>query len=350
MNIESELNGSFKGNFQKGKKNKTILVTGGAGYIGLHMAKLLKNSGYKTIIFDNLSKGHAHFVSDAETFIIGDLKNTSSIKEVFINYAIDAVIHFAGFIEVEESVKNPIKFYINNIANTLNLIEVMLKYDVKKFIFSSTAAIYGEPEYIPIDEKHQEKPLNPYGRSKLFIEHSLKDMAEAYGLNYAILRYFNASGADLEGKIGECHQPETHLIPLVLEVAEGKRESISIFGDDYPTPDGTCIRDYIHVIDLCQAHLLALEKLFLGGKSDCYNLGSGCGFSVKEIIDGVSKITGRPIPTIIAPRRSGDPAILIADSTKAIQSLGWKPRFSDIQTIIRSAWKFKLRFNSTEIA
>lgn len=316
-----------------------ILIVGGAGYIGSHINKELTKQGYKTVIFDSLVKGHKEAVKWGE-FFEGDLADIESIREVFKKYPIEAVLHFAAFIEVGESVKDPQKYYQNNVKNTLNLLQVMLENDVKKIIFSSTAATFGNPQYVPIDEKHPQIPINPYGQAKLMVEKILNDYDVAYGLKYIALRYFNACGADIEGDIGENHNPESHLIPLILDAAMGKREDIKIFGTDYPTPDGTCLRDYVHVTDLAQAHILALKKIMDGGESDNFNLGNGSGFSVKEVIEVAKKVTGVDFKVTEVERRAGDPPELIADSKKAKEILKWEPKYFDLETIITSAWNW----------
>ena len=315
------------------------LIVGGAGYIGSHINKELNKQGYQTVVFDNLSKGHKESVKWGE-FFEGDLANVEDIRGVFKKYPIEAVLHFAAFIEVGESVKDPQKYYKNNVANTLNLFQVMLENNVKKLIFSSTAATFGNPEYTPIDEKHSQFPINPYGMAKLMVEKVMTDYDTAYGVKYIALRYFNACGADLETEIGENHIPESHLIPLILDAALGKRDDIKIFGTDYPTPDGTCVRDYVHVADLAQAHILALKKLIDGGESDQFNLGNGKGFSVKEVIDMAKKVTGVDFKVTEVERRAGDPPILVADSKKAKEILGWNPQYADLETIVSSAWKW----------
>ncbi len=319
-----------------------ILIVGGAGYIGSHANKALHKKGYKTVVFDNLSTGHKEFVKWGK-FFKGDLADKKRLRECFKKYCIKAVMHFSAFAYVGESVKDPAKYYINNVSNTLNLLEIMREHNVKHFIFSSTAATYGEPVKIPINEKHSQNPINPYGRTKKIIEDILKDYSHAYGLKYIALRYFNAAGCDADGEIGELHNPETHLIPLVLDVAIGKRRNIKIFGADYKTPDGSCVRDYIHVADLADAHIKALEYLFKGGKSDCFNLGNGKGFSVKEVIETARKITCKKIPIIETKRRAGDPAVLIASSAKAKKILGWKPQFNRLSFIIETAWNWHKR-------
>lgn len=314
-----------------------VLVCGGAGYIGSHVNKQLYKEGYETIVFDNLIYGHREAVKWGR-FVKGDLKNMQELEKAFEENTIDAVFHFAAYAYVGESVQEPEKYYYNNIANTLNLLHVMRRHGCDKIIFSSTCATYGESEKTPITEDMPQNPINPYGFTKLAVEHILKDYHKAYGLEYVVLRYFNAAGADPDGKIGESHDPETHLIPLVLDAAAGKRPDIKIFGNDYPTRDGTCIRDYIHVTDLTQAHLLALQYLENGGKSDCFNLGNEKGTSVLEIVEAVKRVTDRDFPVTLAPRRTGDPGILVGSSEKARTALGWEPQFADIETIVRHAW------------
>ncbi|MGV8143319.1 MAG: UDP-glucose 4-epimerase GalE [Methanothermobacter sp.] len=316
-----------------------ILIVGGAGYIGSHINKELNHQGYETIIFDNLSFGHPEFVKWGN-FQEGDLGNIEEIRKLFKEYTIDAVMHFAAFTYVGESVKNPQKYYLNNLRNTLNLLQVMLEEDVKYFVFSSTCATYGTPEEIPITENHPQNPINPYGKGKLMVEQILADYSRAYGLKYASLRYFNAAGADPEAEIGESHQPETHLIPLILDVAMDKKEKIQVYGTDYATPDGTCIRDYIHVMDLADAHIKALKYLKEGGKSDVFNLGNGQGFSVREVIETSQKVTGKTIKVEEVERREGDPPVLVGSSSKAQEILNWHPRYDDLAVIIETAWKW----------
>lgn len=316
-----------------------ILVVGGAGYIGSHMVKDLLSAGYPVVTLDNLSRGHRSLLPGGE-FIEGDMGNPSVLDSIFTDFPISAVMHFAAHSQVGESVQQPMMYYQNNVANTITLLEAMQRAGVNHFIFSSTAAVYGEPENTPISESHPCQPTNPYGMTKLTVEHILGDLDSATDLSYCSLRYFNAAGADISGEIGERHEPETHLIPLVLQVATGERESIRIFGEDYPTEDGTCLRDYIHVSDLTQAHLLALESLLAGGESSTYNLGNSTGYSVREIIDTTRQITGHAIPSLTAERRPGDPAILIADSTRIREQLGWQPRFERIEDIIDTAWRW----------
>jgi len=317
-----------------------ILVVGGAGYIGSHMVKLLLERGHKVITFDNLSSGFRDAVLGG-VFIKGDLADKAKLDQVFSNYRPDAVMHFASCIQVGESVRHPGKYYQNNFSNTLNLLDAMVKHNVWNFIFSSTAAIFGEPEYVPINEMHPKVPVNPYGRSKLMVEHVLQDYERAYGLKSVSLRYFNAAGADPAGMLGERHEPETHLIPLVLQAISGKRPNITVFGRDYSTPDHTCIRDYIHVVDLCNAHLLALGKLMETGISRQYNLGNGAGFSVQEVITAAEQLTGSKVTVIEGPRRDGDPAILVADSALAREELGWIPIYPDLESIISHAWQWE---------
>lgn len=316
---------------------KNILVIGGAGYIGSYMCKYLAKNGYNPIVLDNLVYGHQQAVRWG-AFIEGSMEDSKLLRDIFSKYQIAAVIHFAAFCYVGESVAEPAKYYWNNVSNTVNLLKVMIKSHVTNLIFSSSCAIYGEPIEIPIKEQHPKNPINPYGRTKLMVEQILKDFNSAYGIEYVSLRYFNAAGADPDGKLGEDHNPETHLIPLVLQTALGQRETINIFGGDYPTRDGTCIRDYIHIDDLAQAHLLAIERLLNGFPGGEYNLGNGDGYSVKEVIQVAHNITGKTIPSKIAERRPGDPAVLISSSKKATKELEWRPRFSDLNTIIETAW------------
>jgi UDP-glucose 4-epimerase len=318
-------------------KNEKILVVGGAGYIGSHMVKELLSAGYDVITLDDLSTGHRDLLPGG-TFVKGDLGDPEVLNRLFTTHNISAVMHFAAFSLVGESVENPLKYYRNNLAATTVLLSAMIQYRVKRFIFSSTAAVYGEPVEIPITEKHPCNPTNPYGASKIAVEKMLRDCDSAYGLKYISLRYFNASGADESGMIGERHTQETHLIPLLLKVAVGERENIRIFGTDYPTPDGTCIRDYIHVSDLTQAHLLALKALLSDKESAVYNLGNNCGYSVREVVELAKKVTGKHIPVLEASRRPGDPARLIASSEKIKSSLGWQPKHEKLETILKTAW------------
>jgi len=316
-----------------------VLVTGGAGYIGSHCCKELHKRGYNPIVIDNLVYGHRENVKWGD-FYEADIADENQLELCFKKYQIDAVMHFAGYAYVGESVANPMKYYENNVKKTIDFLNFLLRKKVKIFIFSSSCAVYGNPNSIPIGEEHSKDPINPYGKGKLMVENILQDYDIAYGINFMSLRYFNAAGADPDCEIGEKHNPETHLIPLVLEAASGKLKSIDIFGTDYPTEDGTCIRDYIHVSDLAEAHVLSLEKVLNGEKSDFINLGTGRGYSVLEIIEKASEITGRNIPTIRAPRRSGDPPILVADNHRALDELGWHARFAGIEGIIETAWNW----------
>ncbi|MCE2800010.1 MAG: UDP-glucose 4-epimerase GalE [Planctomycetaceae bacterium] len=317
-----------------------VLVVGGAGYIGSHTVKLLNETEHEVWVYDNLSMGHRQSVR-SDQLIVGDLFDRQSLERVLEEKRIEAVMHFAAFAYVGESVQDPAKYYQNNIVATLGLFESMRRCGVKKFVFSSTTATYGQPEKIPIAEDTLQLPINPYGFTKLVIERALKDYAHAYGFAGASLRYFNASGAASDGSIGEDHTPETHLIPLVLQVALGQRDSIQVFGSDYPTPDGTCIRDYIHVEDLATAHLAALEKL-QSSKVLEVNLGTGVGNSVLEVINACRKASGHPIPTVMCPRRAGDPAELVAECSLAKQVLGWEPRYRQIDQIVQTAWNWHL--------
>lgn len=316
--------------------NKMILIVGGAGYIGSHMTLVAKQAGYIPLVLDNLVTGHRHAVLDAH-FIQGDIQDVDLLDAIFTKYPIAAVMHFASFIQVGESVQYPGKYYQNNVAATLVLLQAMLKHKINHFIFSSSAAVYGEPRYTPIDENHIIAPINPYGKSKWMVEEILHDFAVSDQLKFSILRYFNAAGAHPDGRVTECHEPETHLIPLVLEVVRGKREAIQVFGNDYETADGTCVRDYVHVNDICAAHLLALEQLWQGRKSSIYNLGNGNGYSVLQVIQAAEKISQCKIPIVMQPRRPGDPAILVADATRALQELNWKPAYPNLETIITHA-------------
>ncbi len=315
-----------------------VLVTGGAGFIGSHVVDLLIHSGHRVTVLDSLEKGHRDAVHPEAAFVQGDCGDASLLKTVFEGSDIEAVLHFAAYIEAGESMVAPERFYVNNTARPLILLETMLQAGVKKFVFSSTAATYGEPQYTPMDEAHPQEPTNAYGHAKLLVEQALGWMARLRGLSFAALRYFNAAGCS--GHLGEDHHPETHLIPLILDVAAGKRDSIKIFGTDYPTPDGTCIRDYIHVEDLASAHLLALEALGEGRVLKC-NLGNGQGYSVREVIETARRVTGHAIPVIEEPRRAGDPAVLVASSDLARQELGWAPRQPELETIVRSAWTWR---------
>ncbi|AWZ49235.1 UDP-glucose 4-epimerase GalE [Clostridiaceae bacterium 14S0207] len=316
-----------------------ILVCGGAGYIGSHMVAELLENGHEVVILDNFQKGHRDAILGGKVYK-GDLRDRSVLDKVFSENKIDAVIDFAADSLVGESVAEPLKYFDNNIGSTINLLKAMRDHEVKYIVFSSTAATYGEPENIPIVEGDRNLPTNPYGESKLAVEKILKWCDNAYGIKYTALRYFNAAGAHVDGKIGEDHNPESHLIPIILQTALGKRDKIFIFGDDYNTEDGSCVRDYIHVTDLANAHLLALKRLMNGGESRIYNLGNGKGFSVKEVIEVARKVTGKEIKAEIAERRAGDPATLIASSKKAMEELQWKPKYNSLETIIDTAWKW----------
>lgn len=319
---------------------KNILVIGGAGYIGSHMVKFLAREGCRVTTLDSLVGGHRDAVLHGE-FVHGDIADRATLDALFASRRFDAVMHFASFIQVGESVTKPAMYYRNNLIHTLNLLEAMQAAGVDKFIFSSTAAIFGEPRSERIDESHPREPINPYGRTKLMVEQALADFDRAYGLRSVCLRYFNAAGADPDGELGERHEPETHLIPLVLQAASGRRPHITVFGRDYDTPDGTCIRDYVHINDLCSAHWLALQALASGAGSQAFNLGNGNGFSVQQVIDTARRVTGREIPVRDAERRAGDPARLVADATRAVTQLGWRPRYAALDQLIEHAWHWE---------
>ncbi|MFN6473854.1 MAG: UDP-glucose 4-epimerase GalE [Nostoc sp. SerVER01] len=323
----------------------TILVTGGAGYIGSHAVLALKNAGYEVIVLDNLSNGHRELVEEVlqVKLIVGDMSDRSLLDEIFSTHNITAVMHFAAYIAVGESVTDPAKYYQNNVAGTLTLLQAMLAASVNKFIFSSTCALYGVPKFVPLTEEHPQDPISPYATSKWMVERILSDFDTAYNFKSVRFRYFNAAGADPNGLLGEDHEPETHLIPLVLLTAFAKRESILIFGTDYPTPDGTCIRDYIHVTDLAQAHILGLEYLLKGGESEVFNLGNGSGFSVREVIETAKEVTGKEIKIEERDRRPGDPPILVGSSDKATKVLRWHPQYPDLKEIIAHAWQWHQR-------
>lgn len=316
-----------------------ILVIGGAGYIGSHCCKKLWSVGFNPIVLDNLVYGHKENVKWGQ-LIVADISDEKKLCELFSTLDISAVIHFAAFAYVSESITDPSKYYVNNLCNTVNLLNCMLKHDVYNLIFSSSCAIYGDPKYVPINEEHPKLPINPYGKSKLMVESILEDYRHAYGLNYINLRYFNAAGADLDVEIGENHNPETHLIPLVLDVASGKRTSVKVFGNDYQTLDGTCVRDYIHVSDLADAHIQAMQILLESGESNSFNLGTGEGHSVLEIMHAAELVIGKKIPFEIHPRREGDPPALVATNAKALSYLRWNPRITSIKEIITTAWKW----------
>lgn len=331
------------------KSLPTILVTGGAGYIGSHAVLALKEKGYRVVILDNLVYGHQDLVeslNDVE-LIKGDINNYTLLTNIFETRNISAVLHFAAYAYVGESVQEPQKYYRNNIVGSLNLFEAMLACGIDKIVFSSTCATYGIPRTIPVHETQLQRPINPYGASKLTVERILKDFDKAYNFNSVTFRYFNAAGADPQGRLGEDHIPEPHLIPLILYTALGKREYISIFGSDYPTPDGTCIRDYIHVSDLADAHVLGLEYLLNDGETSTFNLGNGNGFSVKEVIEAARLVTGKAIPTITSPRRPGDPPILVGSSEKAKSVLGWQPQYANLSQILNHAWQWHQKRHGT---
>ena len=317
-----------------------VLVTGGAGYIGSHAVLALQQAGYEVVVFDNLVYGHRDIVESVlkVELIEGDTNDRALLDRVFASRPFSAVMHFAAYAYVGESVSQPDKYYRNNVIGTLTLLEAMVAANIKRFVFSSTCATYGVPKTVPIPEDHPQDPINPYGATKLMVERILSDFDRAYDFKSVAFRYFNAAGADPGGRLGEDHQPETHLIPLVLMAALGKRDSISVFGTDYPTPDGTCIRDYIHVSDLADAHVLGLEYLLKGGESQRFNLGNGSGFSVRQVIEMAQTVTGRSITAIECDRRPGDPPALVGSAEKARSTLGWNPRYADLENILTHAW------------
>jgi len=318
-----------------------VLVTGGAGFIGSHVVDMLIGEGYRVTVIDSLEKGHREAVHTDATFVKGDCGDQQLLDKVFQSEQFDAVLHFAAFIEAGESMAKPGRFFVNNTSKALILLDRMTAHSIRRFIFSSTAATYGDPEYTPIDEIHPQNPTNTYGYTKLLVEGALNWLYRLDGMSCVALRYFNASGCS--ERLGEDHHPETHLIPLLLDVALGKLPHVKLFGTDYPTPDGTCIRDYVHVLDLASAHVLALKKI-LGGNTQqklAYNLGNGCGYSVRQVVDAARNVTGHPIPVIEEPRRPGDPAVLVASSKKIQAELGWEPKYPDLVSIIKSAWDWK---------
>lgn len=320
-----------------------VLVTGGAGYIGSHMCKLLRERRIEHVVFDNLERGHERATGRSPIFF-GDLRDRTSIDRLFSEFEITAVLHFAGYIEVGESVERPSQYYRNNVGGTLNLLEAMTRAKVKKVVFSSTAAVYGEPEEDTISEDQPFSPMNPYGRSKVMAETMLADFSRAYGMSVTVLRYFNAAGADPDGRFGEDHSPESHLIPNVLLAAAGKRDVFKIYGTDYETPDGTCVRDFVHVMDICEAHLLALEKMSGSGEFEVYNLGSGRGWSVREVLSAAQNVVGRQVVVEEGARRKGDPTRLVASNEKAKQLLGWSPKYNDLEETIGHAWHWMKEF------
>ncbi len=317
-----------------------ILVPGGAGYIGSHTVDRLIEKGFDVVVVDNLATGHLESVNDKAKFYRGDIRDKEFLNDVFDKEDIDGVIHFAANSIVPESMEKPLKYFDNNTGGMITLLEVMRDHDVKCIVFSSTAATYGEPESIPVKETDSQVPTNPYGESKLMMEKMMKWADVAYGIKFTALRYFNVGGAKMDGSIGEDHSPETHLIPIILQVAQGTRDKLQIFGNDYPTKDGTNVRDYVHVMDLADAHILAMNRLLKGGDSQAFNLGSSTGFSNREMLETARKVTGKEIPAEDAPRRPGDPSTLVADSTKAREVLGWKPQHDNVADIIASAWKW----------
>ncbi|QTD45167.1 UDP-glucose 4-epimerase GalE [Ottowia testudinis] len=319
-----------------------ILVVGGAGYIGSHMVWLLGQRGAQVTVLDNLSTGHRDAVLCGR-LVEGDMADAALLDRLFAQHRFDAVMHFASCIQVGESVSDPAKYYVNNVGNTLTLLGAMREHGVRQFVFSSTAAVFGEPLYSPIDEQHPRAPINPYGRTKWMIEQALDDYGHAYGLRSVSLRYFNAAGAHPDGLLGERHEPETHLVPLVLQAAAGRRPHVTVFGCDYDTPDGTCVRDYIHVMDLAEAHWQALRYLSEGGATRAFNLGNGDGYSVQQVVDAVRAVTGRPVAVQVGPRRAGDPARLVANAALAREVLRWRPRHASLEAIVRDAWRWESR-------
>ncbi len=320
--------------------NMRVLVAGGAGFIGSHMTKMLRETGHEAVVYDNLSHGHRDAVSQAQ-LVVGDLADSRRLDSLFAAHRFDVVMHFASFIEVGESVSNPAKYYRNNLANMATLLAAMAQHGVARIIFSSSAAVYGEPGCVPIRECHPQQPVNPYGRTKHMAEKLLADYGRVHGLGYTCLRYFNAAGSDPDGMLGERHTPETHLIPLALQAASGRRPCVTVFGTDYDTPDGTCIRDYVHVTDICRAHLRAMDRLCAGATSGAFNLGSENGYSVREVVQAVSRVTGRPVPVVETGRRRGDATRLVADARLARSELAWSPRYPDLDTMIAHAWAWE---------
>ncbi|HVJ94119.1 MAG TPA: UDP-glucose 4-epimerase GalE [Labilithrix sp.] len=321
-----------------------VLVTGGAGYVGSHMVKTLLDAGHDVVVLDDLSTGHRDAVSEHARFIEGDIGAVSDVSALLRDERIEAIFHFAAKIRVEESVSAPRLYFQGNLVRSLALLEAVLDTaSPPAVVFSSTAAVYGTPDEVPIDEDHPKRPESPYGETKLAVERALEAYGRAYSLRWAALRYFNAAGADAEAGLGERHEPETHLIPIVLDVARGTRPSLAMYGTDWPTPDGTCVRDYVHVKDLCEAHLAALKHLSRGGPSGAFNLGTGSGRSVREVVDAVKRVTGRPVPIVESPRRAGDPAELVAKVERAANVLGWRAKRTDLDAIVADAWKWKLR-------
>ncbi len=328
---------------------RTVLVTGGAGYVGSHACKALATAGYRPVVLDDLSRGHAAAVQWGP-LEVGSIADRARLDAVLERHRPSAVLHFAAFAYVGESMSEPLAYYRNNVGGTVTLLEAMRDHAIGRLVFSSTCATYGVPRELPIPESHPQEPINPYGRSKLMVERILADVDAAHGLRSIALRYFNAAGADPDGEIGEQHEPETHLVPLVLEAAAGRRERVTIHGTDYDTPDGTCLRDYIHVTDLAEAHVLALRALEHGAASTAYNLGNGRGFSVREVIRAVERVTGREVPVASGPRRAGDPAALVGSAVRAMQELGWSPRHADLEQIVATAWAWMRRADRVGVA
>ena len=325
-----------------GRQRMTVLVTGGAGYVGSHTVKRLTADGARAVVLDTLEQGHPELVRGAE-LVVGNAADTARLDEIFARHSIDAVLHFAAYASVEESVRHPDRYWRNNVDATRTLLESMVRAHVRRIVFSSSCATYGVPERLPLVEDHPQRPVNLYGETKVAVERMLADFERDHGLRSVVFRYFNAAGADPGGEIGEWHDPETHLIPLVLDAAACRRDAVSIFGADYPTPDGTCIRDYIHVTDLADAHVLGLAHLAAGSASEAFNLGNGAGFSVRQVIATAERVTGRPIPHRAAPRRVGDPPVLVGSSEKARGVLGWTPRYGGLETIVATAWRWHER-------
>jgi UDP-glucose 4-epimerase len=321
------------------KKNSYILITGGAGYIGSHLNKMLSEAGYDTIVFDNLVNGHKDLVKWG-TFVEGDLSDPNQIRQVFADFPVKVVMHMAAFAYVHESILNPRKYYTNNVAGSLNLLEAMADHQVSCLVFSSSCATYGVLNQVPVNEDHPQHPINPYGDSKRMVESMIREYRRVYPLKACVLRYFNAAGADLDATIGERHSPETHLIPLLLDVALGKKATFQINGDDYETEDGTCVRDFIHVMDIAQAHIRAMDYLLAGGDAFAFNLSNGCGYSIRQVVEMARQVTGKPIETSMLPRRPGDAPILVGQSQKARRYLSWTPQYEDLKLIVESAWKW----------
>jgi UDP-glucose 4-epimerase len=315
-------------------------VTGGAGYIGSHAVKALRTRDDHVVVYDNLSAGHRAAAASASALVVGDIQDTARVRHALDEHRIDAVMHFAAWLSVSDSVKDPVGYYRNNVLGTLSVLQAMQAAGVRRFVFSSTAAVFGNPEETPITERHPTRPINTYGETKLAVERALGHYERAYGLRSIALRYFNAAGADPEGELGEHHDPETHAVPRAIDAALG-RATFDVFGDDYPTDDGTCLRDYVHVSDLAAAHLLALDALHAGASSTVYNLGNGRPTSVREVISTVERVTGRPVPHGVSPRRDGDPAVLFASSERIRRELGWAPKYEDLDTIVETAWRWR---------